>query len=87
MRIEFKFEAGDSLATLEEVQRRCESAYLKSVVDLIGHRGHAAAVLGISRKNLWEKLKAFGLAESSLRSDAALLDELRQVQNPFSIAA
>jgi DNA-binding NtrC family response regulator len=28
-----------------------------------GHRGNTAQALGISRKNLWEKLKAFGMEE------------------------
>jgi two-component system response regulator AtoC len=49
-------EAGDSkrLPTLEEVERR----YIKRVLDeCAGHRQKAAAILGISERNLYRKLK------------------------------
>jgi DNA-binding NtrC family response regulator len=61
VRIVFELEAGDRLITLEELQRRSETAYVKYVVEQIGKRSVVAAVLGVSRKGLWLRLKALGL--------------------------
>lgn len=48
--------------TLSEVLNAYERTVLETVVERFdGHRGHMADALGISRKNLWEKLRAHGL--------------------------
>jgi two-component system NtrC family response regulator len=48
--------------TLAEMSEALERKVLKEVLERFdGHRGKAAEALGISRKNLWEKLKAYGL--------------------------
>ena len=44
---------GTSVATAAHIRR-----VLKSVN---GHRANAAQTLGISRKNLWEKMKEYGI--------------------------
>jgi len=36
---------------------------LRTLERFDGHRANAAQALGISRKNLWEKLKALGIEE------------------------
>jgi two-component system response regulator HydG/two-component system response regulator AtoC len=47
--------------------REFERAYLKRVVQQArGRRGEAANLLGISRKNLWEKLRGYGFTEAEL---------------------
>jgi len=52
---------------LAEALGEFERAYLKRVVQQAeGRRGRAAEALGISRKNLWEKLKAYGFTEAEL---------------------
>jgi DNA-binding NtrC family response regulator len=52
---------------LPEALREFERAYLKRVVQQArGKRGEAAAMLGISRKNLWEKLRGYGFTEAEL---------------------
>ncbi len=52
---------------LPEAMREFERAYLKRVVQQAdGRRGKAAAMLGISRKNLWEKLRGYGFTEAEL---------------------
>jgi DNA-binding NtrC family response regulator len=52
---------------LPEAMREFERAYLKRVVQQAdGRRGIAANMLGISRKNLWEKLRAYGFTEAEL---------------------
>jgi DNA-binding NtrC family response regulator len=55
--------AGPSaLGTLDAEVRRAESAHIRRVLDYTqGHKGEAAQILGISRKNLWEKMKQFGI--------------------------
>ncbi|MFN2238920.1 MAG: sigma-54-dependent transcriptional regulator [Thermoanaerobaculia bacterium] len=56
--------ARDSIpeGTLAEILSAHERAVLQAVVERFnGHRGHMADALGISRKNLWEKLRAHGL--------------------------
>ncbi len=49
----------DSLPSLEEVEREHIERVLTSVG---GHRSRAAQILGISERNLYRKLKAFGIA-------------------------
>ena len=52
------------LRPLRDVVEDAERRHLKEVLKLVGnHRAQAAHVLGISRKNLWEKLKAYGIAD------------------------
>lgn len=52
-------EAGP-LLTLREVVREAEAAAIRRVLKATdGHRANAAKVLGISRKNLWEKMKDY----------------------------
>ena len=51
--------AGRSRPTLEEVERRYITLTLNHVR---GSQTRAAAILGISRKSLWEKRKRFGIA-------------------------
>jgi len=58
---------------LPEAMREFERAYLKRVVQQAnGRRGKAAEMLGISRKNLWEKLRGYGFTESELEPPAKL---------------
>ena len=46
------------LVTLREVVRAAEAAHIRRVLQATeGHRANAAKILGISRKNLWEKMK------------------------------
>jgi len=48
--------------TLAEMSQALEKKVLKEILERFdGHRGNAAEALGISRKSLWEKLKAHGL--------------------------
>jgi len=47
--------------TLAEMSEALERKALTEVLERFnGHRGKAAAALGVSRKSLWEKLKAYG---------------------------
>ena len=64
MKITFELLPGDRFITLAELRHRTESAYMAHVLGAFKSRGAAAAVLGISRKNLWERLKALGVAQS-----------------------
>jgi DNA-binding NtrC family response regulator len=50
--------AGSKRPTLEEVERRYIELTLQHVK---GNQTRAAAILGISRKALWEKRKRYGL--------------------------
>jgi two-component system response regulator AtoC len=53
---------GGPLVTLREVVREAEAAHIRRVLQATeGHRANAAKVLGISRKNLWEKMKDYGI--------------------------
>ncbi len=53
-----------SLLTLGDAIKEFERQYLlKALAAAGGKRGDAAEALGISRKNLWEKLKAHGISE------------------------
>ena len=54
--------AGDNL---NDYLVECERAYIRSMLDLEnGQITRTAARLGISRKNLWEKMKKLGIQES-----------------------
>ena len=54
-------EAGP-LVTLKEIVRDREAEHIRRVLKASeGHRANAAKVLGISRKNLWEKMKDYGI--------------------------
>jgi len=51
---------GGPLVTLREVVREAEAAHIRRVLKATdGHRANAARILGISRKNLWEKMKDY----------------------------
>jgi two-component system response regulator HydG len=55
-------EEGGALVTLREAVRESEKAHIRRVLQATeGHRANAAKVLGISRKNLWEKMKEYGI--------------------------
>ena len=50
--------------TLAEMSSAFERRVLEELLERHqGHRGHMAEALGISRKNLWQKLKSYGLGE------------------------
>jgi transcriptional regulator with PAS, ATPase and Fis domain len=50
------------LVALREVVREAERSHIRRVLAATeGHRARAAEILGISRKNLWEKMKEFGI--------------------------
>ncbi len=56
--------APDKLRPLKEVVEEAEIEHLRYVLKMTGnHRAQAASVLGISRKNLWEKLRLYGIAD------------------------
>jgi DNA-binding NtrC family response regulator len=51
-------ESGARVPTLEEVER----AHIERVIrETGGHRGNAARLLGISERNLYRKLREYGL--------------------------
>jgi DNA-binding NtrC family response regulator len=56
-------EVGDApLVELREIVRDAEKAHIRRVLQAAeGHRAKAAQILGISRKNLWEKMKEYGI--------------------------
>ena len=57
-------EVVDEVRPLKEVVREAERRHLERVIESTGgHRSQAAALLGISRKVLWEKLKDHGLGK------------------------
>ncbi len=50
------------LATLRETVAEAEARHVRNVVAYTkGHRGEAARILGITRKNLWEKMREYGI--------------------------
>ena len=50
------------LATLREMVAEAETRHIRSVVAYTqGHRGEASRILGITRKNLWEKMREYGI--------------------------
>jgi DNA-binding NtrC family response regulator len=60
-----------ALETLETVAKRFERDYLLRVLRAVGgNRTRAAKILNLSRKGLWQKLKAHGVASSEGRADA-----------------
>jgi DNA-binding NtrC family response regulator len=61
-------EAGpNAVAPLSTVVRQAEREHLlKTLAMAKGKRARAAELLGISRKNLWEKLRAHGISDSDL---------------------
>jgi DNA-binding NtrC family response regulator len=60
----------DGLESLEAVATRFERDYLLRVLRAVGgNRTHAAKILNLSRKGLWQKLKAHGIAPSEGRVD------------------
>ncbi|MBL8950224.1 MAG: sigma-54-dependent Fis family transcriptional regulator [Myxococcaceae bacterium] len=64
-------ETGGKVRTLPEVMKTFERAYLKRAVqETKGKRGAAASLLGISRKNLWEKLRGYGFSDAELDGDS-----------------
>jgi DNA-binding NtrC family response regulator len=53
---------GGPLVSLREVVRNAEAQHIRRVLEgTQGHRARASQVLGISRKNLWEKMKEYGI--------------------------
>ena len=50
------------LSTLREMVAEAEARHIRSVVAYTqGHRGEASRILGITRKNLWEKMREYGI--------------------------
>ncbi len=57
------------LRSLSEAVREFEREYVRRAVQQAkGKRSEAAQLLGISRKNLWERLRGYGLSDSDLES-------------------
>jgi len=55
------------VAPLAQVLKRAEREHLLRALAVAGgKRVRAAELLGISRKNLWEKLRAHGLSDSDV---------------------
>jgi DNA-binding NtrC family response regulator len=53
----------DDSGRLSHYLQACEESYIRRALDLHdGHIGHTAANLGISRKNLWERMKRLGMS-------------------------
>lgn len=60
----------DALESLEAVATRFERDYLLRVLRAVGgNRTRAARILNLSRKGLWQKLKAHGIAPSEGRTE------------------
>jgi DNA-binding NtrC family response regulator len=56
----------DSQKPLRSVVEEAEAAHIRRVLDFTGnHKGEAARLLGITRKNLWEKMRQYGMGETS----------------------
>ncbi|HEY3226942.1 MAG TPA: sigma-54 dependent transcriptional regulator [Planctomycetota bacterium] len=54
----------DTQKALRAVVEESEAAHIRRVLDFTGnHKGEAARILGITRKNLWEKMRLYGLGE------------------------
>jgi DNA-binding NtrC family response regulator len=64
-------EAGpETTRTLPEAVRDFEREYLRRILlQAGGKRNYAAQLLGISRKNLWEKLRGYGLSDADLNPE------------------
>jgi DNA-binding NtrC family response regulator len=54
---------GDDRRQLREVVAAAEKAHIQNVMKIAGGIEEAAQILGISRKNLWEKRKQYGLLD------------------------
>jgi two-component system, NtrC family, response regulator AtoC len=62
-----KTDGADSLAPLGVVVKQAEREHLLKALAMVrGKRTRAAELLGISRKNLWEKLIAHGISDSDV---------------------
>ena len=60
-------EGGTALRPLSTATRAFEREYLLRALSLAGgKRMRTAEMLGISRKNLWEKLRSHGISDSDL---------------------
>ncbi len=56
--------------TLPEAVRDFEREYLRRILQQAGgKRSYAAQLLGISRKNLWEKLRGYGLSDADFNPE------------------
>jgi two-component system response regulator AtoC len=54
------------VTTLADAVAAAEKDAIRAALDHTrGRKAEAAAVLGISRKNLWEKIRAYGIEEPS----------------------
>src|SRR5688572_8290357 len=52
----------DSQKALRSVVEEAEAAHIRRVLDFTAnHKGEAARLLGITRKNLWEKMRQYGM--------------------------
>ncbi len=50
------------LSSLSDTVAEAEAKHIRSMLaSTAGHKGEAARLLGISRKNLWEKMKLYGI--------------------------
>jgi len=54
-------EAGESFLISDAVAKTEKQMLLKALAHTKGKKGEAAELLGISRKNLWEKMKLYGM--------------------------
>lgn len=69
----------DALESLETVAKRFERGYLLRVLRAVGgNRTRAARILNLSRKGLWQKLKAHGIAPEEGREPA---DDAADISN------
>ena len=56
----------DAQKALRAVVEETEAAHIRRVLDFTGnHKGEAARILGITRKNLWEKMRQYGMGDSA----------------------
>jgi DNA-binding NtrC family response regulator len=56
-------------SSLADFVAQSERRYIAKTLDeCAGHLGHTAAALGISRKNLWEKMKKLGLSANEVET-------------------
>ena len=54
-----------TVPALRAVVEDAEAAHIRRVLDFTGnHKGEAARILGITRKNLWEKMRQYGMGDS-----------------------
>ena len=59
-------EISGPVVALKEVVSSAEAAHIRRVLKTTGnHKAQAASLLGISRKNLWEKMKEYGIKGDS----------------------